>query len=219
MRLLQTRLRQRGSLFWLFLSIISFVPVASFSANTGNPINNYTYMGHISRRSAFQNAAAIAASLLFVPQIAHAFSASSKGSVPAQSTLQPKATFNNTPTASVAYRPLSLQMPQHGVTVPVAMWFPTANQQDSDTSRLLAKYDHRISVKKIGELLAGWDFIPEFASKDFQLQPTIASVIDGTKLSMPTSGPVVFLAHGYLGSRCDVLLSNFGSVIPSFATH
>lgn len=178
------------------------MPVASFSANTGNPINNY--MGHISRRSAFQNAAAIAASLLFVPQIAHSFSASSQGSVPAQSTLQPKATANNTPTASVAYRPLSLQIPQHGVTVPVAMWFPTANQQDSDTSRLLAKYDHRISVKKIGELLAGWDFIPEFASKDFQLQPTIASVIDGTKLSMPTSGPVVFLAHGYLGSRFDL---------------
>jgi predicted dienelactone hydrolase len=53
-------------------------------------------------------------------------------------------------------------------------------------------------------LLAGWNFIPDFATKDFQLKPTMHTVVDGSKLNLPSSGPVVFLAHGYLGSRFDL---------------
>jgi hypothetical protein len=102
----------------------------------------------------------------------------------------------------VAYRPLSLDIPEYGATVPVAMWFPTyGTRKTLGATSSVPTYKHRISVKKIGQLLAGWDFIPEFASKDFELQPTMSSVADGTTLPIASSGPVVFLAHGYLGSR------------------
>lgn len=168
----------------------------AFSAK--NRANN---MAH-TRRTAFQSAAAIAASLMFVPQSVHAFSTTASGdSLSQQPPIpQPQATdANDAPT--VAYRPLALDIPEYGVSVPVAMWFPTDGlEQTLDTNSSL-KYNHRISVKKIGQLLAGWNFIPEFASKDFQLQPTTGTMADGTKLTTPTSGPVVFLAHGYLGSR------------------
>lgn len=76
------------------------------------------------------------------------------------------------------------------------------------------KYSHRISVKKIGQLLAGWDFIPEFVSKDYSLTPMLNDsagdgsisefVVDGEDVSLPKCGPVVLLAHGYLGSRYDL---------------
>jgi hypothetical protein len=103
----------------------------------------------------------------------------------------------------VAYRSLSLNMPEFGVIVPVAMWHPTVDDADSVQKEI--KYNHRISIKKIGQLLAGWDFIPDFAAKDFALKPTsVGSVVDGTKMQMPSRGPVVFLAHGYLGSRFDL---------------
>jgi predicted dienelactone hydrolase len=94
-------------------------------------------------------------------------------------------------------------MPEFGVIVPVAMWHPTAEAADNVQKEI--KYNHRISIKKIGQLLAGWDFIPDFAAKDFALQPTVVgSIVDGTKMQMPSRGPVVFLAHGYLGSRFDL---------------
>jgi predicted dienelactone hydrolase len=94
-------------------------------------------------------------------------------------------------------------MPEFGLRVPVAMWHPA--EEVADNAQKEPKYNHRISVKKIGQLLAGWDFIPDFAAKDFQLQPTlIGSIVDGTKMQMPSRGPVVFLAHGYLGSRFDL---------------
>jgi len=93
-----------------------------------------------------------------------------------------------------------------------------------------AKYAHRISIKRIGELLVGWDFIPEFVSRDFTLEPTMNHVlsreedvstkrttmmmtnsmaageyvVDGARIELPENAPVVFLAHGYLGSRFDL---------------
>jgi predicted dienelactone hydrolase len=85
------------------------------------------------------------------------------------------------------------------------MWHPTEEATDDDRRQKELKYNHRISIKKIGQLLAGWEFLPDFASKDFQLEPTLmGSIVDGTKMSMPSHGPVVFLAHGYLGSRFDL---------------
>jgi len=108
------------------------------------------------------------------------------------------------PSASsfVAYRSLSIDMPQYnGVNVPVAMWFK--GNKKSLSSNKNVKYFHRISIKKIGYLLARWDFIPDFLSKDFQLNPTY-NVVDGESVDLPTVGPVIILAHGYLGSRFDL---------------
>jgi predicted dienelactone hydrolase len=89
------------------------------------------------------------------------------------------------------------------------MWYPANGSKqmadiNSQSTIDSLKYNHRISVKKIGQLLAGWDFIPSWASKDFELQPTMGAVVDGMRVDMPSSGPVVFLAHGYLGSRFDL---------------
>jgi len=165
---------------------------------------------------------------------------------------------------TVAYKSLSLNMPQFGVDVPVALWFKpeedsntstetsslspmsrsiNANQSttrsdqnkkpimdyptierstisiSSDTVKLqTATYSHRISVKKIGSLLAGLSFIPEFFAKDFTLNPTSksGSIVDGSFTTLPstltssssskprTNRPIVILAHGFLGSRFDL---------------
>jgi len=139
-------------------------------------------------------------------------------------------------TSDVAYRALSLDFGP-GVTVPVAVWHPVLLDDSTDDSsdvspksgrrrsslpppanaaagpkRLLtepATYSHRISVSKIGDLLAGWDFIPSFASRSFVLQPTLrgATVYAAPRLNvlpLPSTAPVVILAHGYLGSRFDL---------------
>lgn len=84
-----------------------------------------------------------------------------------------------------------------------------------NSNEIPVSYSHRISVKKIGQLLAGWDWIPDFASRDFNLTPTMNQlessnknvaefVVDGRRVDLPSRGPVVFLAHGYLGSRFDL---------------
>ena len=72
--------------------------------------------------------------------------------------------------SDVAYRALTLDFGP-GVTVPVAVWHP----MDSDGAILTetATYNHRISVAKIGDLLAGWEFIPSFASRNFVLKPSL----------------------------------------------
>lgn len=107
----------------------------------------------------------------------------------------------------VAYKALSIEG-DLGVKVPVACWFPadatpvpTGGGSASDV-----RYQHRISVRKIGQLLAGWDFIPEFVSRDFALAPTLGSgvVAAGDDAPLPARAPVVILAHGYLGSRFDL---------------
>jgi hypothetical protein len=115
--------------------------------------------------------------------------------------------------STVAYKSLSLPIGEYGVNVPVACWFPVEQkekQASSDYPRLdpvspqSVAYQHRISIRRIGQLLVGWNFIPEFASRDFALQPTCLSVTNGQDLPLPARGPVVILAHGYLGSRFDL---------------
>ena len=122
--------------------------------------------------------------------------------------------------SSVAYRSLSIPLTNfNNVKVPVAVWHPTASKNNEDdtqkppimdypsintmTMKNGATYSHRISVKKIGKMLAGWDFIPDFASKDFILQPTNPKVQLSDE-EIPKNGPLVLLAHGYLGSRFDL---------------
>lgn len=102
----------------------------------------------------------------------------------------------------IAYKSLFVPMQDFGVNVPVACWFPAPKQQAKSN---LASYQHRISVRRIGQLLAGWNFIPEFTSRQFALRPTISSVLDGQDLALSsTRQPVVLLCHGYLGSRFDL---------------
>eukprot|EP00978_Attheya_sp_CCMP212_P005251 scaffold11660_cov49-Attheya_sp.AAC.2 len=121
--------------------------------------------------------------------------------------------------SNVAYRSLKVDISQgvEQASVPVAIWYPITNDVAVSSSSI-AKYSHRISVKRIGQLLAGWEFIPEFASKDFSLSPTLSSdttgmVVSGENMELPTRGPVVLLAHGYLGSRFD--LSHLGEELAS----
>jgi hypothetical protein len=108
---------------------------------------------------------------------------------------------------SVAYKSLSVPIPEYGVTFPVACWFPTDDGAVADKAARAPQvitYPHRISVKRIGQMLAGWNFIPGFASRNFALKPTLLKVANGQDLPLPTSAPVVLLAHGYLGSRFDM---------------
>lgn len=113
---------------------------------------------------------------------------------------------------TVAYKQLSLPMTDFpGVQVPIALWFPvdqdTSTGMDTNTSSKPASYQHRISVRRIGQLLAGWEFIPEFVSKGYTIAPAAsASVVcmDGSGIQLPAKSPVVLLAHGYLGSRFDL---------------
>jgi hypothetical protein len=107
----------------------------------------------------------------------------------------------------------------------------TKNESNKDHTAI---YKHRISVKKIGSMLGGLNFIPEFFSKDFTLYPTstTSTVIDSrtsttigsgngtsmksyTSTSMPKDNtkPVIILAHGFLGSRFD--LSHLGEELAS----
>jgi dienelactone hydrolase len=101
-----------------------------------------------------------------------------------------------------------------GVKVPVACWFPVESSETASPSPAV-RYRHRISVRKIGRMLAGWDFIPEFLSRNFDLEPTLSTVVSvdddtsllsggGSRIALPTRAPVVLLAHGYLGSRFDL---------------
>jgi len=139
----------------------------------------------------------------------------------------------------VIYRPLAIDV--DGVQVPVASWYPrvsiyddeqssspftaspieptSVSQQRQDSNKVV--YEHRISVKKIGKMLAGWNLIPSFAYRDFSLRPSfdfgngniqvVSFSEDDDKL--PNPAPVVILAHGYLGSRFD--LSHLGEMLAS----
>lgn len=121
---------------------------------------------------------------------------------PAKASIASPPIFNGKVTDTIAYKQMSFPMNKFpGVNVPVACWFPT------DTTKVSpASYQHRISVRRIGQLLAGWEFIPEFASKGYDMAPTsmTSRIVDGRDVSLPTFGPVVLLAHGYLGSRFDL---------------
>ena len=106
--------------------------------------------------------------------------------------------------STIVYQPLSVSV--SGVDVPVAAWHPL--EQDI-TTKPLDSYKHRISVQKIGKKLAGWNFIPSFANRNFDLRPSaqnsnIRVVTPVQKQQQLPSTPVVVLCHGYLGSRFDL---------------
>merc|ERR1712232_1229295 len=121
----------------------------------------------------------------------------------------------------VAYRSVSVPLPEFGIEVPVAVWYPisssTQSTDEKDTDSVvmenfekdrqgfkLAHYDHKISLAKIGSLLVGWN-LPTFLRKKYRLVPTLnknvgAIVVNGDEIQIPTNDtPMVLMAHGYLG--------------------
>ncbi len=113
---------------------------------------------------------------------------------------------------TVAYKSQSLFIPEYNTHVPVACWFPLSDTKE-DFIPTKPTYEHRISVRKIGQMLAQWN-IPRFFASDYMLQPTGNYVVDGNAISNPRPEmPVILLAHGYLGSRFD--LSHLAEVLAS----
>lgn len=120
-------------------------------------------------------------------------------------------TNTNTNHSPIAYRSLSLPMKEFDVNIPVAVWYPITSSLSSSipssiSSSIPSSYKHSISVPRIGQLLASIDFIPSFVQKKYDLEPSIP-VLDGTTIPLPFQEeipPIVFLAHGYLGSRFDL---------------
>jgi len=169
---------------------------------------------------------AVAAMVLTTPKVAHSFSITptmQAHSVGLNAPKIPSGGSSSSPvngasaipdtTLNVAYKPLSISG-DLGVNVPVACWFPVDQNalqgpttEGTDTVGILqqlSSYKHRISIRRIAQLLARIDWIPEFANRNFDLQPASSSVADGESLPFPKQGPVVLLAHGYLGSRFDL---------------
>lgn len=125
----------------------------------------------------------------------------------ASATSLPATTLDQTATL-VAFESISLPIPGFGVTVPVSCWFPTgaaSSTDDASTTTKAVGYQYTISVKRIGQLLAGWDFIPTFASRTFTF-PQRAPLVDGTNVKggLPENPKVILLSHGFLGSRFDL---------------
>lgn len=113
---------------------------------------------------------------------------------------------NNIEKTTIVYQPLSVTI--SGVDVPVAAWHPAPLADSTTTLQPLNSYKHRISVQKIGKKLAGWNFIPSFANRNFDLRPGAQNnnlrVVTPVQQQQLPSSPVVILSHGYLGSRFDL---------------
>ena len=130
------------------------------------------------------------------------------------SRIKSSSSVSTTDQSTIIYQPLSITV--DGVQVPVATWYsPTSSDgtiKGSNTNKI--SYEHRISVSKIGKLLAGWK-LPAFVDRNFSLEPTLKNVqeVSGSFASENISAPVIFLAHGYLGSRYD--LSHLGETLAS----
>ena len=135
-----------------------------------------------------RNAIGIAFSALLTPLLGS--SSSSANETPSNDTF-----------GTVAFQTVFVPVEEYGVQVPVSVWYPLTDEL-AQTSTV--KYDYKISLRRIGQLLAKWEFIPEFVSRDFSLTPT-RTVVQSKTASMPMDAKkVVFLAHGFLGSRSDL---------------
>lgn len=185
----------RRSIFYLIL-LFKILNQTSFSIIFG-PVS-------FQRRSVLRQLGSMVASttslILSSPHSVDAFS-SIPPNVPTSKNV-PKMSIEQTDAKNVAYRAFAMDV--MGEKIPVAMWYQINNNQEEERVLPSAKYLHRISVRRIGELLARWDFVPQFVAKDYQLKPTLNNVFDGASVPVPSSGPVVLFAHGYLGSRFDL---------------
>ena len=84
----------------------------------------------------------------------------------------------------------------------MAVWYPVFPSASSSAIKNFkpAQYNHRISLAKIGTLLANWN-LPDFLQKDYKLIPTMnrnlgSIVVNGEEIQIPASNtPMVLLAH------------------------
>jgi hypothetical protein len=166
----------------------------------------------MNRKQFFRQLSLVAISVLSVAQPSNSLAFESSPKSPSASSSAARINGSTNVKTTVAYKSLSLSIGEFGVNVPVACWFPVEQKQQtsSDIPRVdpvspqNVAYKHRIYIRRIGQLLAGWNWIPDFASRDFALKPTSLTVTNGQDLPLPKGGPVVVLAHGYLGSRFDL---------------
>ncbi|KAG7349538.1 dienelactone hydrolase family protein [Nitzschia inconspicua] len=139
------------------------------------------------------------------------------------STIDPKIASNPTK-PTVAYKTVPLPLTGFGINAPLAVWYPVSETDSSLQPQAAAasevappstpvKYDYQISVRRIGELLARWDFIPGFVTRKFTFERsnndsddknTNIHFVDGKHVPLPTKAKVVVLTHGFLGSRFDL---------------
>jgi hypothetical protein len=201
--MIESSLPSRIALWYFLLALCPFV---TSGLNLPQPTT-------MNRKQFFRQLSLVAISVLSVAQPANTLAFESSPKSPPASSAAAKINGSTNGQSTVAYKSLSLPIGEFGVDVPVACWFPVEQkekQTSSDFPRVdpvspqNVAYQHRISIRRIGQLLAGWNFIPEFASRDFALQPTSLSVTNGQDLPLPERGPIVLLAHGYLGSRFDL---------------
>jgi acetyl esterase/lipase len=119
-------------------------------------------------------------------------------------------TVATTTKPTVAYKTIPLPLAGFGINAPVAVWYPVSDQVAPTTaasSSSSVKYQYQISVRRIGELLARWDFIPGFVTRKFAFErPTNDKIqfVDGNNIPLPSKAKVVVLTHGFLGSRFDL---------------
>lgn len=155
-------------------------------------------------RKNFLQSVAVCTALLTGP--GDAFSMDKPQSASTNSLSDMTTSNGDTPTKTIAYKPLSIPLgPEFGeANVPVACWYPVASTSTTATQESLT-YPHRISIRRIGQMLARWDWIPQQASKNFALTPSMPCA-NGNEydLRLPSKAAVVLLAHGYLGSRFDL---------------
>jgi pimeloyl-ACP methyl ester carboxylesterase len=96
-----------------------------------------------------------------------------------------------------------------GINAPLAVWYPVSEDQAQrfSSKQSSVRYDYQISVRRIGELLAKWEFIPGFVTRKFAFERNSSddtSFVDGRDISLPANPKVVVLTHGFLGSRFDL---------------
>jgi len=107
------------------------------------------------RRVAFRNVAAIAVSLILGPQSVQALSVPSGDALSKQAIPQPQAVIGTTDstTPTVAYRSLSLDIAEYGVSVPVAMWYPTGDMNQEDGGNMAGASTNNLRVLQPGDRL------------------------------------------------------------------
>lgn len=166
-----------------------------------------------------------------IPMIGSSSSMYNKKSVVTYNTKESLKDVESIVDRTVVYKPLTISIrdgaSSNMIDVPVACWYPYKSIMNDLTpekeeemiikSMPIAMYQHRISIRRIGQLLVKWNWIPSFAVKNYNLSPTdsVLNVIDGQQLPLPSivvdnnkkspnNLPIILLAHGFLGSRYDL---------------
>jgi len=128
------------------------------------------------------------------------------------------------PVQAVGYSPSSLSV--GGQQVPLAIWYPAAAQLGSRVETADAPYDYFISLGKLFQLFLGLG-VPLVLGRRFTLRGGDGVRVDAPLCQSWGAGgqrPGIIFAHGYLGSRFDMLelcerLARRGFVVaaPDFA--